>query len=1280
MRRFLFLVLGIGFTVVSAKAAVKDYIVVLKKAPVAKVVKTNLRSKAASVQMKEVLDQQAELQSFVEKKLQGKVKMSVALVANAVLVSIDEKDVEKVSSHPGVLLVKENKVKYHLTLDMADRISRMNILRDHLNLSPSETGKGMKIGILDTGIDITNPMFDDTGYTYPEGFDPGGNSDTALTNNKVIVAKNFGDDSNANDHFGHGSASASAAAGREVDMTYGAYSFTLKGSASGAYIGNYKVFNRNDTTTGQPGAPQMSIIAGINAAVADGMDVINLSLGGTAMGIDGDTEVDAIETAVQAGTMVCISSGNEGYYVEEDADGAPKWETFRLAEQSVGTPGIAPSAVTVGAVDNGRTLRTIGAISSSTAVVPQGLQTFIYGTDNKVSQNLGQFGPYPVVNIEDLGVDALGCSSFGSVNLTGKIALIKRGTCNFCQKIYNAEQAGAIGVIVYNYLADGTTSPDGTQSGGIINMDVSSLECVRDYPITIPGYFIRLEEAQQIIQMLDNGDDVEASFGSATYPVQSSGYKSSFSSFGPTAIDYNLKPDVAAVGNQLTLATQTNNDDTNTMYDESGFTVFAAGTSFSSPLTAGYMAVLKQLHPTLNAAELKGVLCCTADFTQNYFQTERGLDYLVYRGGLAAPVFAGSGRVNMERAMLTHITVVPNSIGFGKVTVTSAKAAENVSADVTVTNISGSDLTLSPSMTKLVDNSQVSASLASSADINLAPGESGTITLNVSYQGPVYSDVQGYVELYDNYGNTYTIPYFGRFRDDAALPVSNLSDDDADGVQKSDEIFVHSDPFVADTDGDGVNDGDELNANPSTDPVNATDPYNIPTYTNKVYIPLTLTDFDREEEYLTNVYVVNPSSSPAKVVVLFYKKTEGGQVVQTPIEWTLKANGWRIFPADNNLYPSDNGWAVVTSSREVKAFAEIKKLTADGDQKTAVAIPGTSTLSTSLYVPHIAEQTTQWDTMIGLVNPGEGSLAVQFTPQGGSALTIPDFSGMEMSKFVNVIDGLYEGTYPFSSSEPSHWWGQVTSSSGIVGMEVFHQDNDNLNQAAGLLLNGETSEEIIIPHVDTSWLWWTGIALNNPNASTVSITMTPYDDNGTALATATFTMTAGEKLAKLVQSFWGDGEYPNGVSWIKITADAPVTGYELFGIDSSGDASSKDALSGIEAQPSSEAGTSLVYPYTPKLTSKVWSGIVLLNASGSTASVTINGYNALGEQVAHTTKILGAGKRVVSVVGGTGENDIFSTTTDDIRWIKATSNVPILGFEISGGQNFMYSYGVNALQ
>ena len=918
-------------------------------------------------------------------------------------------------------------------------------------------------------------------------------------------------------------------------------------------------------------------------------------------------------------------------------------------------------------------------VTSSNGDVPDGLQAFSYGVDTRVSQNMGEFGPYPVVSIEDLGVDPEGCNDFSTVDLSGKIALIKRGTCAFCQKIHNAEQAGAVGVIVYNYLADGSSSTDGTQHGGIINMDMSGLTCA-PYQTTIPGYFIRLEEGQQIIQMLQSGLDVEATFAVPIYPSQGSGYKSIFSSFGPTTIDYNLKPDVAAVGNELTLATQTNNNDSNTMYDPSGFTVLAAGTSFSSPLTAGYMAVVKQLFPGLTAPEMKGVLCATADFTQNYIQTERGYDYITYHKGLASTVFAGSGRVNMERVMNAKVTVVPNSIGFGQVDVTSSKAAGTLSADITVKNISSSDITLWPSMIKLVDNSKVSASLASTAEISLAAGASATVTLNVSYQGPVASDLQGYIQFYDNYGNTYTVPYFGRFRDSAALSAAaSASDDDGDGIQKSDELYVHSDPFVADTDGDGVNDGDELNGSLITDPANATDSPNVPAYTNKVYVPLTVTDFDRNQEVETTVYVVNPTSSTADVSVLFYNKE--GVLVQTPLTRQLKANGWRAFPADNNLDPSDQGWAVVLSNREVKAFTNIQQLYASGEIELAVGIPGTSSLESDLYVPHIAEQTEQWDTMVSVVNPGDDTVSAQFTPQGGSALDIPNFGAAHSSNFVDVIGDLYNGSYPFASSETSHWWGQLTSTGGgILGMEIFSQENANLNQAAGLLLNGETSTEIIIPHVATSWLWWTGIALNNPNASAVNVTFTPYNDDGTALTSSTFTMEAGEKLARLVQSFWADGEYPDGVSWIKITSASPLTGYELFGIDSSADASSKDALAGIEALPSGAAGTTLVYPYTPKLTSSVWSGVVLLNAGDSTASVTINGYNALGDRVAHSTAFLASGKRVVSVVGGTGANDIFQDASGDIRWIKVTSDVPILGFELFGGQNFMYLSGVNALQ
>ncbi|NOZ13562.1 MAG: S8 family serine peptidase [Acidobacteria bacterium] len=1271
-------VLGLLFLLcVAAEAAVKDYVVILQKEPVAKVMKSGLHSKAVSVQRKIVLDEQAKVRTYIEKKLDGKVKDSVAIVLNALLVSIDESDVQKLLSQPDVVRIEENKVRYHLALDMADRVSHMNMLRHQLGLTPQDMGKGLKIAILDTGIDITNPMFDDTGYTYPEGFDPGTTNDSSLTNNKVIVAKNFGDDTDASDQFGHGTACASAAAGREVDMTWGNFSFTLKGSAPGAYLGNYKVFNHNDPQTGEPGATNYAIVAGINAAVGDGMDVINLSLGGTAtQSADNDSQVTAVENAVQAGTMVCIAAGNEGYTVSKNPDGSYNWDTFELAEGSVGSPGIAPSAVTVGAVENARTLMLAGTITSSNGTVPDSLDNFRYGTDTRVAKNLSHFGPYPVVSIEDLGVDPEGCSDFGSVDLTGKIALIKRGSCAFCQKIYNAEQAGAIGVIVYNYLADGTTSQDGTQQGGILNMDMSGLTCA-PYQTTIPGFFIRLEEGQQIIQMLQNGYDVEASFGTA-YPAQSDGYKSIFSSYGPTNIDYNLKPDVSTIGNQLTLATQSINHDSNTMYDESGFAVLEAGTSFSTPLTAGYSAVVKQLFPGLTPADWKSILCITADFTQNYFQTEKGIDYLSYHRGLASTVFTGSGRINMERAANAKVTIIPNAISFGSVDVSSSKDATTVSTDVTVKNISGVDIKLEPSMIKLVDNSKVSASLASTAEISLAAGATATVTLNVTYQGPVATDLQGYLQFYDNYGNTYTVPYFGRFVDSAALAgVASSSDNDNDGLQKSDELYVHSDPFVADTDGDGTNDGAELNATPSTDPANATDSPTIPSYTNKVYIPLTVTNYDRDEEDFTSIYVVNPNLSSAKVVVLFYDKK--GELVQTPIERTLGANGWRVFMADNNLDPSDQGWAVVMSNKEVKAMAGVDIYNADGSEQSAAAIPGTGTLSNMLYVPHIAEQTNQWNTMISVANPGTGSVSAQFVPQGGTAIDIPDFSGVDTSNFLDVVQDLYNGTYPFSSSDSSHWWGKIVSNAGIVGMEVFVQENDNLNQAAALLLNETTSNEIVIPHVETSWLWWTGIALNNPNASTINVTFTPYDDNGNELTATSFTMDAGEKLAKLVQSFWADGEYPDGVKWIKVTADAPITGYELFGIDSSGDASSKDALAGVEARPLDAGSSELVYAYTPKLTSNVWSGIVLLNAGDSLANVTINGYNAVGEQVAHTTKLLAKGKRVVSVVGGTGTNDIFSSVTDDIRWIKVTSDQPIHGFELFGDQNFMYLSGVNAL-
>ncbi|MCX5361144.1 S8 family serine peptidase [Streptomyces sp. NBC_00124] len=161
-------------------------------------------------------------------------------------------------------------------------------------------GKGVKIAVLDTGVDATHPDLKD----------------------QVIDAKNFSTAADATDHFGHGTHVASIAAGTGA-KSGGKY----KGVAPGAKLLNGKVLDDNGS------GDDSGILAGMEWAVAQGADVVNLSLGGM------DTpEVDPLEAAVnkfsaEKGTLFAIAAGNSG-------------------PQTVGSPGSADAALTVGAVDD----------------------------------------------------------------------------------------------------------------------------------------------------------------------------------------------------------------------------------------------------------------------------------------------------------------------------------------------------------------------------------------------------------------------------------------------------------------------------------------------------------------------------------------------------------------------------------------------------------------------------------------------------------------------------------------------------------------------------------------------------------------------------------------------------------------------------------------------------------------------------------------------------------------------------------------------------------------
>jgi subtilisin family serine protease len=270
----------------------------------------------------------------------------------ALVVPADE--TARVARLPGVAAVYPS-LRYHPTLDRSpQQIGAPALWGPGL----ATAGHGIKIGILDDGIDQTHPFFDPTGFTMPAGFPKGQRSYTTA---KVIAARAFAPPylsyRGARLPFDprlsfHGTHVAGIAAGDPQTVARG---FTgsphLNGIAPEAYLGNYKVLG---TPTPQFGADGNSpeIVAGIEAAVRDGMDVLNMSFGEPEIAPSRDIVVKAIDAAAKAGVVSAISAGND---FDEFGNG------------TVSSPANAPAAITAAAVTTSRsgTPDVIGDFSSA---------------------------------------------------------------------------------------------------------------------------------------------------------------------------------------------------------------------------------------------------------------------------------------------------------------------------------------------------------------------------------------------------------------------------------------------------------------------------------------------------------------------------------------------------------------------------------------------------------------------------------------------------------------------------------------------------------------------------------------------------------------------------------------------------------------------------------------------------------------------------------------------------------------------------------------------------
>jgi hypothetical protein len=551
---------------------------------------------------------------------------------NAMIVDLSAAEVKAVRGMPEVRFVEEYR-EYTLDTDISTSLIGAPPVWNGTNAGSGGQqyrGEGTVIGVIDSGINFASPSFAAVGpvdgYTHSNPLGAGnylgscapGEVDEGRCNDKLIGGYDFvcgapdsfcgqaniREEPGFGDTNGHGTHTASIAAGNVRDVTYRNNSLRISGVAPHANIIAYDVCYTN-TATGVGGCSNLGILAAVDQVVADGIvDAINYSISrGAAANVINPWE-DAISigflNAVDAGIFVAASAGNAG----------PN-------PSSVDNNG--PWVSTVASAQSGRGGFLTGLVVTGPAPVPANLAPLILneGTGGvALSANIP--GTTPLRISAGINTASDGCAAYPANTFAGAIAVIRRGTCSFSAKTNNASAAGAVAVIIANNAA------------GVILPSVPGT--------TIPVFSVTQAEGDALRNFGQaNPTTATAQITFPPLPVPNTpDALAASSSRGPVSVFNVLKPDVTAPGVGILSAYAGT-----TLTGSENAVDLLSGTSMASPHNAGAALLIRQARPSWTPSEIKSAQMLTANQTV----------YTEDQVTLATPFARGSGRILVDRAI-----------------------------------------------------------------------------------------------------------------------------------------------------------------------------------------------------------------------------------------------------------------------------------------------------------------------------------------------------------------------------------------------------------------------------------------------------------------------------------------------------------------------------------------------------------------------------------------------------------------------------------------------------
>ena len=467
-----------------------------------------------------------------------------------------------VQATPEALAEIEKDDRVAKVLPMFDRELHVAASSEYINAKPLITdgiasGKGQRVAVLDTGIDYTHAAFGGAGTV--EAYEAAQADPTSVAWPQGIVQGGYDFIRDDADPIENDAANSPSTGDPTNHGTSSANS--VNGIAPDVELYAYSVCGGGCPGDAQAAALEAAMDPNGDGDISDRVDVMNMSLGGEF----GDTYTGGgtqylVQRAVELGVNMVISAGNDGD------------NPFR-----VGGPSTTPNALSVGAMTHPTT--EVGVASGTVAGVEGNIQASGFGPQEDFAISGADIElVYPETNAD-------GCAEFAAdVDFTGKAVLIDRGSCNFTDKVLHAQAKGAEFVMIANNEDDGTPA----SMGGF------------DAAVTIKNIGINFAAGSALKTQLAAG-------GPATFDISveiktTAGAVATFSSRGPS-MDGLLKPEITAPGTSIMVAAAGTQDKLAPVN----------GTSFSGPITAGAVAMIREAHPERNAFEIKATIMNAAN-------------------------------------------------------------------------------------------------------------------------------------------------------------------------------------------------------------------------------------------------------------------------------------------------------------------------------------------------------------------------------------------------------------------------------------------------------------------------------------------------------------------------------------------------------------------------------------------------------------------------------------------------------------------------------------------